>query len=125
MHLGAILIGIFELYHCFTEYQLLHFGIEFREIISQEAYIGYMVATVLIFFLILYTEFKFFKYFWRPNERSNLGGLRHGLVAAIAYDVLALVLMFLIFYIAVDQELELMIHFFYHGVPPFCFEIAL
>jgi len=86
---------------------------------------GYMIASVLIFLLIIYTEYKLIKYICNPNEISNIAGLRKALAAAITYDVLALILMFLIFYIANNLDLGQMVHFFYHSVPAYAFEIAL
>jgi hypothetical protein len=60
-----------------------------------------------------------------PVPLENLLGLLKGMNAAIIYDILALILMFFLFFTAVNQKLGQMMHFFYDGVPTFIFEIVV
>ena len=57
-------IALFELYHAFTEYQLIAFAMAFLKLerINQTFFIIFVTISIVSFLLILYCEYKFIQY---------------------------------------------------------------
>ena len=83
-----------------------------------------MIAATVNFGLILYCLSSFLKYWFKPEILANQEGILKGMNAAITYDAICLLLLFFIFWVAVNMKIGQMMHFFYHGFPPFIFEIS-
>ena len=83
-----------------------------------------MILTTLNFGFIFYCIAMFVIYLTKPNELKNQSGLIKAMNAAIAYDAISVLLLFCIFLAAVNMKLNQMMAFFYHGLPPFVFEIV-
>mmetsp|Transcript_2397 Transcript_2397/g.3667 ORF Transcript_2397/g.3667 Transcript_2397/m.3667 type:complete len:168 (+) Transcript_2397:472-975(+) len=84
-----------------------------------------LIIAISKFSLILTCEYKFIKYWLHPKQLENKEGLIFGMTCAIAFDIISLTYLFVLFYVVVNQNLEKMMHLFYNGVPPFCFEVAI
>lgn len=84
-----------------------------------------MVISSLNFGLIIFCIHDFIQYWIRPDLLRHQKGLVNGMNAAIAYDSISLMLLFLIFFSAVNMKVDEMLPFFYNGIPPFVFEITM
>ena len=84
-----------------------------------------MIFSCLAFLLIIYNQYTFIRFWLRPDKLESKRGIVNGMCAAICYQFSALTLMFIIFLLAVEFEIDRMMQFFYQGLPAFCFEIAL
>ena len=107
-----------------TQYQIYYFGMGFRERISEAFFWFYMIITTVNFGLMIYCIGNFVKYWVKPDLLCNQEGLLKAMNAAISYDSISLLFLFLIFFVAVNLKIDEMMPFFYHGLPPFIFEIA-
>ena len=89
-----------------TQYQIYYFGIGFRDRISEVFFWFYMTATTLNFGLMLYCLFMFVKYWLKPDKFCNQEDLIKGMNAAIGYDSISLLFLFMIFLSAVNMNLN-------------------
>ena len=125
--LGIKITCIYELYHIFTQYQLITFGFAFYKVerISKQFLILYQVFACLLFLLMVMCEYQFIRWWRNPKPLKNISGLLSGMSAAIAYDFFAMIMIFILFFTAVNHKIGQMMHFFYDGAPPFLLEIVI
>ena len=74
---------------------------------------------------MIFCQYNFLRFLLKPITLSNIQGLILGITSAIIYDVLALITIFVLFFVTVNGKLPQMQHYFYDGVPSFVFEIVI
>jgi len=103
----------------------LYFVFGFKEKLPEWFFFLMLIIAIANFGLIIMCEFKFIRYWIDPKILEHKEGLIFGMTCAIAFDIISLSFLFVLFYVVVNQNLEKMMHLFYNGVPPFCFEVAI
>ena len=61
-------MAFYELYHLFALYQLIHLAIVFEDLLGNSTTTVFIILSSGFFSLIIYTEFKFLKYYLNPKQ---------------------------------------------------------
>ena len=101
MEMAIRLICVYESYHIYTEYQSLYFVFGFREKLPDWFFYMMLIIAVLNFGLIIACEYKFIRFWINPKVLENKEGLIMGMTCAIAFDIISLCFLFVLFYVVV------------------------